>query len=64
MNFKGKKWLVPNWYDKEDLASLTGEKITKKSFEEFCSWLDDSGISDEVSELVGQYWREYEKEKS
>ena len=58
------KIIVCNWFDKPTLEDLTGDKFTKKQFDDFREWLDDSDLPDECSELVRQFYHQYKDYRS
>ena len=45
----------PNWYYREDLEDIYGEKIADEKWERLKRELDNSGVPDEVSEIVYRY---------
>lgn len=51
--------IIPNWFGIEEVEGVTGEEISVSDFIRFREWLKDTGLADEVSELVGEYYRAY-----
>jgi len=51
--------IVINWFDQRSLSEVVGEEISKKEFEEFKEWLEDSELASDGSDLIREYYYEW-----
>ncbi len=55
------KVIVPNWFNKIQIEDSIDEKLTSKQFQEFKNYLLNSEISNDVSDLIFNYYQEFKE---
>ncbi len=63
MKIDSDKIIIANWFDRDDLQALVGAKINQETYNQFKSWIDDSNLCNEVSNIVYEYWIEWLHQK-
>lgn len=55
------KVIVPNWFEKEEVEDMTGEKMSEKAFKNFHEWVRRSHIDDEISNMIQTAFYEWKE---
>lgn len=53
------KIIVINWFDKEDLEGVLDKKISQEEYDQFRVWLGKTGMYDEGSVMIREYYGNY-----